>query len=80
MRRNEWTRSPECAPITQNALARLLKPHKVVPADVGPEHARRNGYKGVQFERLFQAYLYAPSSASSSKPRSRAERKGGADA
>jgi hypothetical protein len=37
-------------PITQNALARLLKPHKVFPADVGPEHARRKGYKRAQFD------------------------------
>jgi Protein of unknown function (DUF3631) len=41
-------------PITQNALARLLKPHNVFPVDVGPEHARRKGYKRAQFERLFR--------------------------
>jgi hypothetical protein len=38
-------------PITQNALARLLKPHNVSPTDVGPEHARRKGYRRAQFER-----------------------------
>jgi hypothetical protein len=39
-------------PITQNALARLLKPYNVSPTDVGPEHARRKGYRRAQFERL----------------------------
>ena len=76
----QWGKGRHRKPITQNALARLLKPHKVFPADVGPEHARRKGYKRAQFERLSQAYLYAASSAPSSQPRSRAERKGGADA
>jgi hypothetical protein len=46
----EWGKGRK--PITQNALARLLKPHNVSPTDVGPEHARRKGYRRVQFERL----------------------------
>jgi hypothetical protein len=37
--------------VTQNALARLLKPHNVSPTDVGPERARRKGYRRAQFER-----------------------------
>jgi hypothetical protein len=53
----EWGKGKHRKPITQNALARLLKPHKVFPVDVGPEHSRRKGYKRVQLERLFQAYL-----------------------
>ena len=53
----EWGKGRHRKPITQNALARLLKPHKVFPVDVGPEHSRRKGYKRVQLERLFQAYL-----------------------
>jgi hypothetical protein len=60
----EWGKGRLKKPITQNALARLLKPHKVFPVDVGPEHSRRKGYKRAQFERLFQAYLNAPPSAS----------------
>ena len=71
----EWRKGRHRKPITQNALARLLKPHNVSPIDVGPEHARRKGYKRAQFERLFQAYLNAPPSASSSQWRNRAEGK-----
>jgi hypothetical protein len=59
----EWGKGRHKKPITQNALARLLKPHKVSPVDVGPEHARRKGYKLVQFEQLFRAYLDVPSAS-----------------
>jgi hypothetical protein len=71
------SRPPVKKPITQNALARLLKPHNVFPVDVGPEHARRKGYKRAQFERLFQAF--APST-SSRQPCKRAEGRGNAHA
>jgi hypothetical protein len=71
----QWGKGRHKKPITQHALARLLKPHKVFPVDVGPEHARRKGYKRAQFEPLFQAYLNAPPSASSSQWRNRAEGK-----
>jgi hypothetical protein len=54
---SEWGKGRHKKPITQNALARLLKPHNVSSVDVGPEHARRKGYRRVQFDRLFQAYL-----------------------
>jgi Protein of unknown function (DUF3631) len=37
----EWGSGKRRKPITQNALARLLRPHKVSPVDVGPAHARR---------------------------------------
>src|SRR6516225_5958939 len=57
----EWGKGRHKKPITQNALARLLKPHHVFPVDVGPERSRRKGYKRAQVERLFQAYLNAPS-------------------
>jgi hypothetical protein len=76
----EWRKGRHKKPITQHALARLLKPHKVFPVDVGPEHSRRKGYKRAQFERLFQAYLNAPPSASSSQPRNRGEGKRDAQA
>ena len=72
-----WGKAKQKKPITQNALARLLKPHHVFPVDVGPEHSRRKGYKRAQFQRLFQAYLNSPPPAFSSQPRSRAEGKGG---
>jgi putative DNA primase/helicase len=51
----EWGRANK--PITANALARLLKPHKVGPDDVGPEDRRRKGYRRSQFKGLFEAYL-----------------------
>jgi putative DNA primase/helicase len=51
----EWGKAG--TPMTQNALARLLKPHKVFPLDMGPEHSRRKGYRLSQFESLFEAYL-----------------------
>jgi putative DNA primase/helicase len=51
----EWGK--ERKPITPNALARLFKPHRVYPVDIGPERSRRKGYKRSQFEQLFDAYL-----------------------
>ena len=51
----EWGKDHK--PITQNALARLLKPHRVCPSDIGPERRRRKGYRRSQFERLFETYL-----------------------
>jgi hypothetical protein len=44
----EWGKRRK--PITQRALARLLRPHEIFPVDVGPEHARRKGYRRAQFE------------------------------
>jgi hypothetical protein len=46
----EWGKGRN--PITQRALARLLRPHEIFPVDVGPEHARRKGYRRAQFGRL----------------------------
>jgi Protein of unknown function (DUF3631) len=51
----EWGTGRRKKPITQNALARLLRPHHVSPVDVGPAHARRKGYKRDQFEHLFRS-------------------------
>ena len=76
----QWGKGRHKKPITQNALARLLKPHHVFPVDVGPEHCRRKGYRRAQFERLFQAYLNSPPAAFPSQPRSRAEDNEGAHA
>jgi hypothetical protein len=50
----QWGHGKNKKPITQRALARLLKPQSVFPVDVGSEHARRKGYKRAQFERLFR--------------------------
>ena len=71
----QWGKGRHKKPLTQNALARLLKPHHVFPVDVGPEHCRRKGYRRAQFERLFQAYLNSPPAASSFQGRNRAESK-----
>ena len=51
----EWGSGRRRKQITQNALARLLRPHHVSPVDVGPSHARRKGYKRNQFEHLFRS-------------------------
>src|SRR5262249_7037030 len=44
-------------PITQNRLARMLKPLGIRPGKVGPEEARLNGYKLSQFKDAFDRYL-----------------------
>jgi hypothetical protein len=59
----EWGSGKRRKPITQNALARLLRPHHVSPVDVGPAHARRKGYKRAQFEHLFRSLPRPTSSA-----------------
>ena len=59
----EWGAGRRKKPITQNVLARLLRPHKVSPVDVGPAHARRKGYKRDQFEHLFRSLPRPTSSA-----------------
>jgi hypothetical protein len=59
----EWGAGRRKKPITQNALARTLRPHKVSPVDVGPALARRKGYKRAQFEHLFRSLPRPTSSA-----------------
>jgi hypothetical protein len=44
-------------PITQNALARLLRNFGIRPGQVGPEHARKRGYLRAQFEEVFASYV-----------------------
>jgi hypothetical protein len=58
-------------PITQRALARLLRPHKIFPVDVGPAHARRKGYKRAQFEHFPTAQPGRPTGISAQLPRRR---------
>jgi len=50
-------------PMTQNRLARMLKPISVAPKNVGPEDARVRGYLLVDFKEAFERYL-APEEAS----------------
>jgi hypothetical protein len=58
-------------PLTQNKLARMLKPLGIGPDKIGPEDKRLNGYKRERFKDAFARYL-PPEEAS--KPDSRTER------
>jgi hypothetical protein len=58
-------------PLTQNRLARMLKPLAIAPDKIGPEDKRLNGYKRERFKDAFARYL-PPEEAS--KPDSRTER------
>jgi Protein of unknown function (DUF3631) len=49
-------------PITQNTIARMLKPFNIVPDYIGPEHSRCRGYLRSQFEEVFAAYATPPPS------------------
>ena len=60
---SEWGDGRRRKPISQNALARLLRSHRVSPVDVGPAHARRKGYKRAQFDHLFRSLPRPTSSA-----------------
>jgi putative DNA primase/helicase len=44
-------------PLTQNSLARILKPLGISPNNVGPENSRARGYKREQFQDAFERYL-----------------------
>ena len=44
-------------PLTQNSLARLLRPLNISPSNVGPEDGRARGYKREQFNDAFERYL-----------------------
>jgi hypothetical protein len=44
-------------PLTQNRLARILKPLGIGPGFIGPKDARLRGYKISQFEEAFSRYL-----------------------
>jgi Protein of unknown function (DUF3631) len=49
-------------PLTQNSLARLLKPLRIRPGNIGPVDSRVRGYKRAQFQDAFERYL-APEGA-----------------
>jgi 5S rRNA maturation endonuclease (ribonuclease M5) len=44
-------------PLTQNKLARMLKPLQIAPEYVGPEGSRARGYKRERFGEAFERYL-----------------------
>src|SRR5215475_5497862 len=50
-------------PLSQNRLARMLKPLSIAPKNVGPEDARVRGYILADFKEAFERYL-APEGAS----------------
>ena len=52
-----WAEFSHGKPLTQNRLARLLKPLAIGPGNVGPENSRARGYKRDQFKDAFERYL-----------------------
>ena len=44
-------------PLTQNMLARLLRPFRVRPGDIGPEGKRQKGYRLLAFADAFARHL-----------------------
>lgn len=48
--------------ITQNAIARLLKPFAIAPTVIGPEGGQARGYCRWQFKEVFDAYAAPPPS------------------
>jgi len=61
-------------PMTQNMLARMLKPLKIAPDEIGPEDARVRGYKRARFKEAFGRYLPEEAPEGASQPSSRPER------
>ena len=61
-------------PLTQNMLARMLKPLKIAPDEIGPEDARVRGYKRARFKEAFGRYLPEEAPEGASQPSSRPER------
>src|SRR5262249_52699060 len=47
-------------PITQNAVARLLRNFMIAPDYIGAEASRCRGYRRSQFEEVFAAYAAPP--------------------
>jgi Protein of unknown function (DUF3631) len=52
-----WAELSRGKPLTQNRLARLLKPLAIGPENVGPEDSRARGYKQDRFQDAFARYL-----------------------
>jgi putative DNA primase/helicase len=55
-------------PLTQNRLARMLKPLAIAPEKVGPKDARVSGYVRAHFEEVFERYLTPLSAAGVKQP------------
>jgi Protein of unknown function (DUF3631) len=58
-----WAELSHGKPLSQNRLARLLKPLAIGPGNVGPENSRARGYKRDQFQDAFERYLAAEASS-----------------
>jgi Protein of unknown function (DUF3631) len=52
-----WAELNHGKPLTQNRLARLLKPLGIGPENIGPENSRARGYKRDHFQDAFERYL-----------------------
>ena len=52
-----WAELSRGKPLSQNRLARLLKPLAIGPGNVGLENSRARGYKRDQFQEAFERYL-----------------------
>jgi hypothetical protein len=55
-------------PLTQNKLARILKPLGIGPEKVGPNDKRLNGYRLGRFSEAFDRYLPAQESFQTGHP------------
>jgi hypothetical protein len=55
-----WAEMDGGKALTQNRLARILKPLGIGPDNVGPKTARVRGYKRDQFDEAFERYLADP--------------------
>jgi hypothetical protein len=49
-------------PITQNAIARLLRPFAIAPDRIGADDSQARGYRRSQFGEVFAAYALPPPS------------------
>jgi hypothetical protein len=52
-----WGESNRGKPLTQNGLARKLKPFGISPKDIGPKTNRLKGYELAWFKDAFSRYL-----------------------
>jgi hypothetical protein len=63
-------------PLTQNKLARLLKPLGISPELIGPEDNRLRGYRRKRFVEAFERYLPPENATQSVHPSSRQQNQG----
>jgi hypothetical protein len=55
-----WAEFSRGRPITQNGLARLLRPYKITSGSVHPYGSTIKGYKRKEFEEAWERYLSPP--------------------